>query len=153
MKKIIKFLRTGLYILLGISTIAWANSKNITMKTAIFPASFAPSAGIDSPAIQVGNLVFISGQGAGSTKIAADSYSQIEEAFKKLGAVAQAAGGSLNDIVKINVYLTDLSDYSSLNKIMEQYFKKPYPARSTVGVSKLPKDHRVEIDAIMVIKK
>lgn len=103
--------------------------------------------------MKVENLIFISGQGAGSIKDNKNIESQIAEAFNKLQAVANAAGGSLEDIVKLTVYLTDLSDYSALNTVTTQYFKKPYPARSTVGVSTLPKDHRIEIDAIMVVKK
>lgn len=140
-------------VLLGVSTLSLANSKNEDVKIPIFPASLGPSAGIDSPAIRTGNLVFISGQGTGSIKNSNDTNAQIEDAFKKLRIVANAAGGRLDDIVKINVYLADLSDYPVLNKIMSQYFKKPYPARSTVGVSMLPKDHRIEVDAIMLVRK
>jgi reactive intermediate/imine deaminase len=154
MRKRINCLLISFCLVLATSTIAQANDKNVDLqKTPVFPSSSEKSLGTDSPAIKFGNLVFISGQGTGSTKINKDTYSQIEEAFKKLRVVANAAGGTLDDIVKINVYLTDLSDYPLLNKIMEQYFKKPYPARSTVGVSNLPKDHRVEVDAIMILKK
>jgi 2-iminobutanoate/2-iminopropanoate deaminase len=153
MKKIIIFLKAGICILLWVSTLSWAGIKNNNAKTPIFPASLGSSVGVDSPAIRVGGFVFISGQGTGSTKNSKNSDAQIEEAFKKLRAVANSAGGDLDDIVKINVYLADLSDYPLLNKVMGQYFKKPYPARSTVGVSALPKDHRIEVDAVMLVRK
>jgi reactive intermediate/imine deaminase len=109
--------------------------------------------GADSAFRQEGNLIFISGQGAGSVKTNKNSRAQIEDAFKKLQATANAAGGELNDVIKVTVYLTDLSaDYSALNDVTREYFKKPFPARSTVGVASLPKDHRIEVDAVMVVK-
>ena len=111
MKKIINFLQVGVCILLGMSTLSWAGIKNNNIKTPVFPASLGSSAGVDSPAIKVGSFVFISGQGTGSTKNSKDLEGQIEEAFKKLRIVADAAGGDLDDIVKINVYLANLSDY------------------------------------------
>lgn len=150
MKKFIIFLQVGICIIL-VSALSWAGIKKT--KTPIFLISLDSSAGLDSPAIKAGGFVFISGQGAGSTKNPKNLEAQIEEAFKKLSMVANAAGGDLDDIVKINVYLADLSDYPLLNKVMSRYFKKPYPARSTLGVSMLPKDHRIEIDAIMLVKK
>lgn len=153
MKKIKTVLLIGICILLGVATFSWACIKNNNIKIPIFPASLGSSAGIDSPAIKTDNFIFISGQGTGSTKVPKDAGAQIEEAFKRLRIVANAAGGNLDDIVKITVYLADLSDYPTLNKVMSQYFKKPYPARSTVGVSMLPKDHRIEVDAIMLIRK
>jgi reactive intermediate/imine deaminase len=152
MKNIRSFLQVGVCVLLGVSTLSWACTKNLHVKTPIFPTA-SDSLGMDSPAIKIGNLVFISGQGSGSTKNTKDLEAQIEEAFKKLRNVANASGGGLDDIVKITVYLADLSDYPLLNKIMSQYFKKPYPARSTVGASSLPKDHRIEVDAIMLVRK
>lgn len=139
MKKFKPVLLIGIGILLGVATFSWASIKNNHIKIPIFPASFGSSPGIDSPAIKAGNLIFISGQGTGSAKVSKNSDAQIEEAFKRLRIVANAAGGDLDDVVKITVYLADLSDYPTLNKIMSQYFKKPYPARSTVGVSMLPK--------------
>lgn len=153
MKKIKIFFQIGILNLLWISILGLAGIKNNDAKVPIFPASAGTSAGVDSPAIKAGNFVFISGQGAGSTRNSKDLGAQIEEAFKQLRSVANAAGGDLDDIVKINVYLTDLSNYPLLNKVMRQYFKKPYPARSTVGVSMLPKDHRIEVDAIMLVRK
>lgn len=153
MKKIKTVLVLGICILFGAATFSRADIKNNNIKTPIFPASFDSSAGTDSPAIKADNFIFISGQGTGSTKVSKDADAQIEEAFKKLRSVANAAGGDLDDIVKITVYLVDVSDYPAMNKIMGQHFKKPYPARSTVGVSMLPKDHRIEVDAIMLVRK
>src|SRR5437762_1933194 len=107
MKKIINFLQAGVCILLGVSTLSWAGIKSNNTKTPIFVACQGSSVGVDSPARKAGNFVFISGQGAGSTKNSKDLEAQIEEAFKKLRIVANAAGGGLDDIVKINVYLAD----------------------------------------------
>ncbi len=99
----LRFLPLTMCLLLGISTIGWAKD----FKTPIFPASLDPSVGIDSPAIKTGNLVFISGLGTGSIKNSRNISAQIEEAFKRLRIVANAAGGNLDDIVKINVYLLE----------------------------------------------
>lgn len=150
MKKIIFFLQMVIFLFL-MSGLSFAGIENTT--TPIFLGSADSSAGLDSPAIKSGNLVFISGQSGGSIKNPNNVEAQIEEAFKKLSMLANAAGGNLDDVVKVNVYLADLSDYSLLNKVMGRYFKKPYPARSTVGASMLPKGHRIEVDAIMVVKK
>ena len=76
---------------------------------------------------------------------------QIHQVFRYLHAVALAAGGSLNDVVKLNIYLMDLGCFATLNEIMAEYFIAPYPARAAIQVSKLPKDAQVEMDAIMVI--
>ncbi len=136
-------------IFFGITTASYADSNIKNIKIPIFPPSFGSSAGIDSPAIKIGNLVFISGQGTGSINHSDDIEVQIAEAFKKLEMITNEAGGNLDDIVKVTVYLADMTDYSILNKVMSQYFTKPYPSRSTVGVSMLPKQHRIEVDAIM----
>ena len=76
---------------------------------------------------------------------------QITRVFDNLDAVARAAGGSLNDVVKLNVYLTDLAHFPLVNEIMAQYFREPWPARAAVGVAALPKGATVEMDAIMVL--
>jgi reactive intermediate/imine deaminase len=78
---------------------------------------------------------------------------QIRRVFDNLKAVAHAAGGSFHDIVKLNVYLTDLSHFPIVNEIMGEYFSPPYPARAAVGISALPKNVAVEMDAIMIIKQ
>jgi reactive intermediate/imine deaminase len=80
-----------------------------------------------------------------------DMRAQITQVFDNLGAVATAAGGSLADIVKLNIYLTDLSHFPLVNEIMAKYFKEPYPARAAVGVASLPKGAQVEMDAVMVL--
>ncbi len=76
---------------------------------------------------------------------------QIHRVFQNLMAVANAAGGDLSDVVKLNVFLTDLSDFPQVNEVMAEYFQQPYPARAAIGVSALPKDAGVEMDAIMVL--
>ena len=78
-----------------------------------------------------------------------DIKDQIHQVFKNLSAVAQAAGGSLNSVVKLNVFLVDLSHFPFVNEIMASYFVEPYPARAAVGVAALPKAARVEMDAIL----
>jgi reactive intermediate/imine deaminase len=80
-----------------------------------------------------------------------DIEASIHQVFKNLKAVCEAAGGSLDDIVKLNVFLTDLACFDSVNKIMASYFRKPYPARAAVGVAALPKGAEVEMDAILVL--
>lgn len=76
---------------------------------------------------------------------------QVHRVFKNLGAVAGAAGGSLADVVKLNIFLTDLSHFALVNTIMAEYFSAPYPARAAVGVASLPRDALVEADAVMVL--
>jgi len=107
----------------------------------------------DSPALKVGNLIFISGQGTGSVTAPDPTGSAIEEAFQNIQKVARQMGADLSDVVKLTVFMADLSnDYPLLNTVVPKYFSKPYPTRSTVGVAKLPKEHRVEIDAILAVK-
>ena len=83
--------------------------------------------------------------------IEGDKKNQIKRVFMNLAAVAKASGGSLSDITKLNIYLTDLSDFPLINEIMPEYFSKPYPARAVVGVASLPKEATIEMDAIMMI--
>jgi reactive intermediate/imine deaminase len=116
----------------------------------------APQAiGIYSQAVKVGNTVYLSGQiplePATMQLLEGDMRSQIVRIFENLKAIATAAGGSLADIVKLTVYLTDLNHFSLVNEVMATYFKEPYPARAALGVSQLPKGATVEMDAIMVI--
>ena len=113
----------------------------------------APAAiGTYSQAIQTGNLVFISGQipldPASSLLVTGSFENSVHQVFKNLRAVCEAAGGSLKNIVKLNVYLTDLKNFPELNKIMAEYFVEPYPARAAVQVSALPKGAEVEMDAV-----
>ncbi len=116
----------------------------------------APQAiGTYSQAVKVGNTVYLSGQiplePATMQLLEGDMRSQIVRVFENLKAIATAAGGSLADIVKLTVYLTDLNHFPLVNEVMAAYFKEPYPARAAVGVAQLPKGATVEMDAIMVI--
>lgn len=114
----------------------------------------APEAiGTYSQAVKVGRSVFLSGQiplDPNTMELVNDHVdAQIHQVFKNLSAVAQAAGGSLAEVVKLNVFLTDLSDFALVNAIMAEYFSPPYPARAAVGVAALPRNARVEMDAIL----
>ena len=80
-----------------------------------------------------------------------DMRAQIERVFENLSAVCEAAGGSLKDIVKLNIFLTDLAHFALVNEVMAQYFVQPYPARAAVGVASLPRNAQVEMDGVMVI--
>lgn len=116
----------------------------------------APQAiGTYSQAIRVGNTVYLSGQ----IPLVPDTMemieggidSQIRRVFENLKAVSEAAGGSLADVVKLNVFLTDLSHFPVVNEVMASYFDEPYPARAAIGVAQLPKDAAVEMDAVLII--
>lgn len=117
----------------------------------------APHAiGTYSQAVKVDNTVYLSGQiplvPETMSIIEGDIGAQITQVFDNLKAVAQAAGGDLSDIVKLNVFLTDLSDFPLVNEIMGHYFQAPYPARAAIGVAALPKNAGVEMDAIMCLE-
>ncbi len=116
----------------------------------------APGAiGTYSQAIKVGDTVYLSGQiplvPETMEVLDADMAAQIRLVFDNLQAVTMAAGGSLADIAKLNIFLTDLSHFALVNEIMADYFQQPYPARAAVGVASLPKGVPVEMDAIMVL--
>ena len=118
----------------------------------------APQAiGTYSQAVKIGNTVYLSGQiplVPDSMKLVdGDMRAQITRVFDNLSAVAKAAGGSLADVAKLNVYLTDLAHFPLVNEIMAGYFNEPYPARAAVGVASLPKGAMVEMDAFMVMEK
>lgn len=124
------------------------------MTKEIIHTPLAPQAiGTYSQAIKVGSSVYLSGQiplvPATMVLVEGDISAQITQVFDNLQAVAVAAGGSLADIVKLNVFLTDLADFPVVNEIMGTYFQQPYPARAAIGVSALPKGAAVEMDAIM----
>jgi reactive intermediate/imine deaminase len=115
----------------------------------------APRAiGTYSQAVRVGDTVYLSGQiplDPASMEIAGESIDvQIRQVIENLAAVAEASGGSLADIVKLTVYLTDLSNFGAVNEIMAEYFKAPYPARAAVGIAALPRGAAVEIEAVLV---
>jgi len=116
----------------------------------------APAAiGTYSQAIQAGNLVFLSGQiplVPGTMEVVAGDFeARARQVFDNLRAVAEAAGGSLNDVVKLTIFLTDLGNFATVNSVMESYFEQPFPARAAVGVGSLPKGVDVEADAILAI--
>lgn len=115
----------------------------------------APQAiGTYSQAIKVGNTVYLSGQiGLEPTDmtLVEGIEAQVHRVFKNLQAVSIAAGGSLQDIVKLNIFLTDLSHFALVNTVMAEYFSQPYPARAAVGVASLPRGALVEADAVMVL--
>ena len=126
------------------------------MPRQIIQTDQAPQAiGTYSQAVKVGNTVYLSGQIPLDPKtmelVPGDMSARIRRVFDNLSAVAQAAGGTLNDVVKLNIYLTDLTHFALVNEIMAQYFAQPYPARAAVGVASLPKGAAVEMDAIMQI--
>lgn len=117
----------------------------------------APQAiGTYSQAIKTGDVVYLSGQipldPNSMELVGEDMDAQIRRVFDNLSAVCQAAGGSLQQLVKLNIFLTDLSHFALVNEIMAQYFEKPYPARAAIGVAALPKGAGVEMDGIMVIE-
>jgi len=114
----------------------------------------APQAiGTYSQAVRTGNTVYLSGQiplvPDTMELVSGDMEAQIRRVFDNLAAVAEAAGGSLADVVKLNVFLTDLGHFALVNEIMAEYFREPYPARAAVGVAALPKGAQVEMDAVM----
>ncbi len=125
------------------------------MSRTIISTPNAPDAiGAYSQAVKVGGTVYLSGQIALDPKTMAlveGTREQIDRAFQNLRAVAQAAGGELSQVVKLNVSLTDLADFPVVNEVMSEYFAEPYPARAAVGVAALPKGSQVEIEAIMVL--
>lgn len=123
---------------------------------AIIHSENAPAAiGTYSQAVKTGNTVYLSGQipliPETMQLIEGDFAAQAEQVFKNLQAVCEAANGSLENIVKLNIYLTDLSNFPIVNEVMGQYFKEPYPARAAVGIKELPKGAQVEADGIMVV--
>ncbi|MBM2829376.1 MAG: endoribonuclease [Gammaproteobacteria bacterium] len=127
------------------------------MDRKIISTKDAPQAiGTYSQAVKIGNTVYLSGQiplnPENMKLVDGDMRAQITRVFDNLNAVAKAAGGSLANIAKLNVYLTDLTHFPLVNEIMAGYFSEPYPARATVGVASLPKGAMIEMDAVMVIE-
>jgi reactive intermediate/imine deaminase len=124
------------------------------MSREIIATNKAPSAiGTYSQAVKVDSTVYLSGQiplDPQTMELTGDDIrQQIQQVFDNLQAVAEAAGGSLANIVKLNIFLTDLQHFPLINEIMADYFQEPYPARAAIGVSQLPKGAQVEMDAIM----
>jgi reactive intermediate/imine deaminase len=128
------------------------------MSRQIISTERAPKAiGTYSQAVKVGDTVYLSGQiplvPETMELVQGDMGAQIRRVFHNLQAVAEAAGGTLADVVKLNVYLTDLGHFPLINQVMAEYFHEPYPARAAVGVAALPKGATVEMDAVMVINR
>ncbi len=124
-------------------------------RTAIHSDQAPAAIGPYSQATRSGQTVYLSGQipldPATMTIVDGDVTAQTHRVFQNLKAVCEAAGGSLADVVRVGIYLTDLGDFVAVNAVMAEYFEKPYPARSTIGVSALPRGVPVEIDAVMVL--
>jgi reactive intermediate/imine deaminase len=129
--------------------------KDIDMLQAIRTKKAPAAIGSYSQAIKVNNIIYLSGQipldPDNMNLIDGDISAQIRKVFENLKAVSEAAGGNLNAIVKLTVYLLDLSHLMIVNEVMKQYFNEPYPARTSIEVSALPKGAAIEIDAIMVL--
>jgi reactive intermediate/imine deaminase len=116
----------------------------------------APAAiGTYSQAVRAGDTVYLSGQiplDPATMELVADSVeAQIRQVFDNLAAVARVAGGDLDRVVKLTVYLTDLDNFATVNEVMADYFSEPYPARAAIGIAALPRSAAVEVDAILVI--
>jgi reactive intermediate/imine deaminase len=126
------------------------------MKKTVIHTDSAPAAiGTYSQAIKVGETVYLSGQiplvPSTMELVEGDIRQQITQVLDNLKAVAIAAGGDLSNIVKLNIFLTDMADFPHINEIMAAYFPQPYPARAAIGVAALPKGCSVEMDAVMVV--
>ncbi len=126
------------------------------MSRQIIHTDAAPAAiGPYSQAVKAGNTVYLSGQipldPATMELVSDDVAAQARQVFKNLAAVCDAAGGGLGKIVRVGIYLTDLSRFAEVNAVMAEFFAAPYPARATIEVSALPRGARVEVDAVMVL--
>jgi reactive intermediate/imine deaminase len=127
------------------------------MAKAIIQTNNAPAAiGTYSQAVKVDSIVYLSGQipldPTTMEIVGGGIEAQITRVFDNLSAVAKASGGSLKDLVKLNIFLTDMSNFPALNEIMANYFTEPYPARAAIGVAALPKAAQVEMDAVLVLE-
>ena len=126
------------------------------MSREIISTDKAPQAiGTYSQAVKAGDTVYLSGQipldPATMEMVNSDITAEIHQVFKNLTAVCEAAGGSLQDIAKLNIFMTDLGNFATVNAIMAEYFQQPYPARAAIGVAALPKGAGVEMDGILVL--
>jgi len=130
--------------------------EEFSMPRTVISTDKAPAAiGTYSQAIKAGNTVYLSGQIPldPTTMELVDGFeAQTVQVFENLKAVAEAAGGSLKDVVKLNIFLTDLGNFATVNEVMSRYFQQPYPARAAIGIAALPKAAQVEMDAILVLE-
>jgi reactive intermediate/imine deaminase len=126
------------------------------MSKSVISSDKAPAAiGTYSQAIRAGNTVYLSGQiplDPASMQLVEGFEAQAVQVFENLKAVCEAAGGSLADIVKLNIFLTDLGNFATVNEVMGRYFQQPYPARAAIGVAALPRGAQVEMDGILVLE-
>lgn len=122
------------------------------MKSIISTEQAPQAIGTYSQAVKAGNTVYLSGQiplVPASMELVSDDFTeQAVQVFENLSAVMDAAGGSLQDIVKLNIYLTDLGNFAAVNEVMSRYFQKPYPARAAIGIASLPKGSLVEVEGV-----
>lgn len=126
------------------------------MRKEVINTEKAPAAiGTYSQAIKAGDTVYLSGQiplnPATMQLVEGGFEAQTVQVFENLKSVSEAAGGGLKDIVKLNIYLTDLANFAKVNEVMGRYFAEPYPARAAIGINALPKDSLVEMDAVLVL--
>ena len=124
------------------------------MAKSIIQTDNAPAAiGTYSQAVKAGTTVYLSGQiplvPATMELLSEDFAEQATQVFENIKAVCEAAGGTTNDLVKVNIYLLDLGHFATVNEIMSKYFAKPYPARAAIGIKELPKGAQIEIDGVM----
>jgi reactive intermediate/imine deaminase len=121
------------------------------IRTDAAPAAIGPY----SQAVRIGGTVFLSGQipldPASGQLVTGDIAAEARQVFANLRAVCAAAGGSFDDVARVGIYLTDLGDFAAVNAVMAEAFAEPYPARSTIQVSALPRGARVEVDAVLVL--
>lgn len=130
--------------------------SNVMANKSVIHTDKAPKAiGTYSQAVKAGDTVYLSGQIPLDPEtmevVSGDFAAKTRQVFENLKAVCEAAGGELRDIVKLNIYMTDLSNFATVNEIMATYFQEPYPARAAVGVAALPKGVPVEMEAVMVL--
>ena len=126
------------------------------MPKSVISTPHAPSAiGTYSQAVRCGDTIYVSGQiglDPATMQLVEGIEAQVKRVFDNLRAVAEAAGGSLDDAAKLTIYLTDLAHFARVNEIMAAYFRQPYPARAAIGVTSLPRGALIEADAILVIQ-
>ncbi|SDT07422.1 RidA family protein [Pseudomonas oryzae] len=126
------------------------------MSKSVISSDKAPAAiGTYSQAIKAGNTVYLSGQiplDPATMQLVEGFEAQAVQVFENLKAVCEAAGGSLADIAKLNIFLTDLGNFATVNEVMGRYFQQPYPARAAIGVAALPRGAQVEMDGILVLE-
>jgi len=126
------------------------------MSKQIISTPDAPSAiGTYSQAVRVGNTIWVSGQipldPATQSLIVGDIEAQVRRVFENLKAIVVAAGASLDEVVKVTIFLTDLANFALVNRVMAEYFREPYPARAAVGVASLPRNAQVEVECIVAL--